>query len=345
MDSIIEHKTSWRKDSKSAAKDIFLKVLRSSSPIGPSPLPFEASALTIGNFDGCHLGHQQLIARVHDEALARGYTSLCLSFDPNPKQFFRPERRVGKLFQAQQKLRALQELGLDFTVIQEFDQLFSQLTPVEFYHKLLRQSLKAKAIIIGHDFRFGQNRQGTFEILKQLGAPDGCVVEEIAPQQCNEQVISSSSIRKALTDRNLTRARELLGRPYLLEGPVVSGQKLGRQLGFPTANIATQDQLLPGLGVYAGYAVIGKEPSIFKIANDRKPCILNIGLRPTVPGADPTVTTEVHILTPGIGPDALYGETLGIYLTHFIRAEQKFSSLDELKNQITMDCAQARAML
>jgi len=322
-----------------------LKVLRSPSIPSSSSFPVEASAVTIGNFDGCHRGHQQLISRIQWQAKTHGYSSLCLTFDPNPKQFFKPERKVGKLFQAQQKLRALTELGLDLTVIQEFDQNFSRLTPSEFYQTLLKQRLKAKAIVIGHDFRFGCNRKGTLDILRNLAEPDACVVEEVAPQQWRDEIISSSSIRKALGESDLTKARELLGRPYLLEGAVVSGQKLGRQLGFPTANVFTGDQLLPGLGVYAGFAVIDKAPSIFHIPAHKQACILNIGKRPTVSDGEPTVTTEVHILSDDIGADALYGETLGVYLTNFIRSEQKFSSLDELKKQIQKDCHQARQLL
>jgi riboflavin kinase/FMN adenylyltransferase len=345
LNPIINHKSLERKDTKSAAKDIFLKVLRSPSTPMPHAFPMAASAITIGNFDGCHRGHQELIARVRSMAQAQGYSSLCLTFDPNPKQFFKPDRQVGKLFQAAQKLRALAELGLDYTVIQEFDLAFSQLKPDEFYQALLKQSLRAKAIVVGHDFRFGKNREGTLEVLQRLAQRDACAVDVVEPQDWNGEVISSSAIRGYLQERELEKARDLLGRPYLLEGPVVSGQKLGRQLGFPTANVATQDQLLPGLGVYAGFVVIDKEPSIFKIAPTRKPCILNIGRRPTVPGAEPTVTTEVHILTNDIGADALYGETLGVYLTHFVRAEQKFGSLDELKKQIAVDCQKARTLL
>ncbi|MDQ3231072.1 MAG: bifunctional riboflavin kinase/FAD synthetase [Pseudobdellovibrionaceae bacterium] len=322
-----------------------MKVLRSPSNPKPHTFPMEASAITIGNFDGCHRGHQELIAKVRARANGQGYSSLCLTFDPNPKQFFKPDRQVGKLFQSQQKLRALAELGLDYTVIQEFNQHFSQLKPYEFYQMLLKQSLRARAIVVGHDFRFGKGREGTTEVLQKLAEADGCVVDVVEPQDWKGQVISSSAIRSYLQERELQKARDLLGRPYLLEGPVVSGKKLGRQLGFPTANIMTQDQLLPGLGVYAGFVVVNKEPSIFKIPAERKPCILNIGKRPTVPGAEPSVTTEIHILTDGIGPDALYDETLGVYLTHFVRMEQKFDSLDELKNQIAADCRQARSML
>ncbi|WP_141736527.1 bifunctional riboflavin kinase/FAD synthetase [Oligoflexus tunisiensis] len=322
-----------------------MKVLRSPSTPIPHSFPMEASAITIGNFDGCHRGHQELISRVRVRAQSQGYSSLCLTFDPNPKQFFKPDRQVGKLFQSQQKLRALAELGLDFTVIQEFNYSFSQLKPNEFYQMLLKQSLRARAIVVGHDFRFGKNREGTIEVLQKLAAADDCAVEVVEPQDWKGQVISSSAIRSYLQERELEKARELLGRPYLLEGPVVSGKKLGRQLGFPTANIMTSDQLLPGLGVYAGLVVVAKEPSIFKIPAACKPCILNIGRRPTVSGGEPAVTTEVHILTDDIGPDALYGETLGVYLTHFVRAEQKFASLDELKQQIAADCQKARALL
>jgi riboflavin kinase/FMN adenylyltransferase len=345
LESIIKHNSPERKDTKSAAKDIFLKVLRSSSSLKPYSFPMQASAITIGNFDGCHRGHQELIARIRAQADVAGYSSLCLTFDPNPKQFFKPDRHVGKLFQPQQKLRALAELDLDFTVIQDFDQAFSQLKPHEFYQSLLKQSLRARAIVVGHDFRFGKNREGSIEVLQKLAAADGCAVDIVEPQDWMGQVISSSAVRSYLQERELQKARDLLGRPYLLEGPVVSGKKLGRQLGFPTANIVTQDQLLPGLGVYAGFAVIDRAPAIFKIPATCKPCILNIGKKPTVAGVEPTVTTEVHILTDDIGPDGLYGETLGVYLTHFLRMEQKFASLDELKDRIARDCRQARALL
>lgn len=342
---IINHKHDERKDTKSAVKDIFLKVLRSPSAPKPQIFPIEASAITIGNFDGCHRGHQELIAKVHTQVQMSGYSSLCLTFDPNPKQFFKPDRQVGKLFQPQQKLRALSELGLDFTVIQEFDHRFSQLKPFEFYETLLKQSLRARFVVVGHDFRFGKNREGTTEVLQTLAKADACVVEVVEPQYWNDEIISSSSIRKYLLNHELQKACNLLGRPYLLEGPVVTGKKLGRQLGFPTANLLTNDQLLPGFGVYAGFAVIDKEPSIFKIPAARKPCVLNIGKRPTLADGEPEMTTEVHILNEDIGPDTLYGETLGVYLTHFLRTEQKFASLEDLKQQITHDCRQASALL
>lgn len=301
--------------------------------------------MIIGNFDGCHRGHQVLLKRGRTLAESHQLSSLCLTFEPNPRQFFKPELAVGKLFQAQQKLRALDELGINWVVIQDFDQKFSSLSPEEFFVHLLKEELAARAIIVGHDFHFGKQRLGTIETLGYLASQYGVDLVPIEPENFGSGIISSSRIRQALREGNLAEAEALLGRPYLIEGEVVEGKKLGRQLGFPTANIKTQDQLLPDLGVYAGYAVVDRAPPIFHIPQDIMPCVLNIGRRPTVDSQGTSISTEVHILSEGIGSEALYGSTLGVYLKHFIRGEQHFSSLETLKNQIKKDCQKAHALL
>ncbi len=340
---IIDDNLRHGKGGKKAAKDIFLKVLRlsSTSPcqtLGPC-------VVTIGNFDGCHRGHQELIRRTDEQARQRQCLSAVLTFDPNPKQFFQPHRPLGKLFRETQKIRALRELGVDVVIIQSFDANFSQLTPQAFYKHLLVQTLDARAIVVGHDFRFGANRQGGIVELRELASRYQAEVCLVSEQRDRDIIISSSAIRQLLQERRVDRVTELLNRPYLMEGRVVAGKKLGRTLGFPTANLACDEQLLPGTGVYAGFALLNQEAPIFQIAPAAVPCVLNVGLRPTVDLQNFKLHVEVHLLDGQYASDGLYDQPLSVWLTHFIRDEQKFASLDALRAQIALDCQSAKERL
>lgn len=323
-----------------------MKVLRTSCHSLGLDLQISASVVTIGNFDGCHRGHQELIKLTRHWADSWNISSVVLSFDPNPKEFFQPERALGRLFQLNQKIRALDELSISALVIQKFDQDFSLMEPYEFYQSLLKKALKARAVVVGHDFRFGAKRQGDVDLLRKLASEDGVTVHVVGQQVDNDgEAISSSFIRKLLEERALDRANSMLGRPYMLEGVIVKGFQLGRKLGFPTANLDCGQQLLPGFGVYAGFARVGGDAPIFKAAADSVPCILNIGKKPTLDQQTVKPTVEVHLLEGTYGPDALYDQILSVSLAHFVRTEQKFPSLDALKAQIGADCEEARRLL
>ena len=333
------------KDRRAATKDIFLKVLRTSASLQLPEDSIHAAAVTIGNFDGCHRGHRELIGVTRKLAQTRGLASVVLTFDPNPKQFFQPQKPFGKLFKAEQKLRALQELGIDMVIVQSFDAAFSQLSPRAFYQQLLRDKVHAQAVIVGEDFCFGAQREGNLSTLKSLASEFGAEVLAIHQQDFEGQVVSSSGIRRLLMERNIKLANDLLGRPYLIEGEVLSGKKLGRSIGFPTANLEWGDQLLPGLGVYAGFAHLGEAAPILQLDTGVIPCILNIGLRPTVDQPSLVPKVEVHLLEGEYPTEGLYGQKIGVYLTNFIRAEKRFESIDALKQQISRDCDEARVQL
>ncbi len=333
------------KDRKAATKDIFLKVLRTSASFPLTKEILTSTVVTIGNFDGCHRGHQELIGETRKLAQMQNLKSVVLTFDPNPKQFFQPNQTFGKLFQAEQKIRAMQELGVDLLIVQSFDLPFSQLSPRTFYQKLLHDQIHAQAIIVGQDFCFGAQREGNLATLKSLASENGAKVIAIHERDFEGKIVSSSGIRRSLLECKIEQANDLLGRPYLIEGEVAAGKKLGRSIGFPTANLEWGEQLLPGLGVYAGFAHLGGAAPVLHLASDVAPCILNIGLRPTVDDSAIQPKLEVHLLEGQYAAEGLYGQKLAVYLTHYIRNEVRFESIDALKSQIAQDCELARRCL
>lgn len=298
------------------------------------------SSLTIGNFDGCHVGHQKLLQLARSHAEQYQAQTTVLTFDPHPREFFAPEVNLSRLFQPEQKLRALAEQGVDTVVIQKFDREFSQLGPEDFCRDLLLKQLQTKAVTVGYDFRFGKGREGKPEdFQKYLPA---CSINEVGEVDVGDEVASSSTIRKHLQASRIQVANALLGRAYLLEGMIQKGRQLGRKLGFPTANIEVFRQMLPQTGVYCGWAVLEKDASIFQIPTTRIPCIMNIGYRPTIEQAEPQLLVETHLLAGDYGQDSLYDLPISIYITNHIRGERKFASLDALKEQIQADCKAAK---
>lgn len=272
----------------------------------------------------------------------RGAETTVLTFDPHPREFFTPDMRLPRLFQASQKLRALEELGVDRVVVQKFDGELSQLSPENFCKQLLLTHLNTTAIAVGYDFRFGKARTGTLEDFRRF--IPSALIQEASEVKLEGDTISSSVIRKYLQLGQIEKANRLLGRSYLLEGVIQKGRQLGRQLGFPTANIGIDTQMLPEPGVYSGFAVLEANAPIFNIPAKKIPCIVNIGYRPTLTEPTPQLLVETHLLSGDYGQDALYGLSMGVYLSHHIRKEQKFNGLDELKAQIQADCVIARKL-
>ncbi len=302
-----------------------------------------ASSLTIGNFDGCHLGHQKLVSVAHSLARQQQLQTVVLTFDPHPREFFIPDVSVPRLFQPEQKLRALAELGVETVVIQTFDYSFSQLPPGEFCANLLAGKLKTEALTVGYDFRFGKGRTGTISHLQQY-LPD-CIITEVGEIKIAEDIVSSSTIRKHLQMSQIQVANQLLGRSYLLEGTIQRGRQLGRTIGFPTANIEVKLQMLPQTGVYCGWAILEKNAPIFRVSPARIPCIMNIGYRPTIAQSEPQLLVETHLLAGTYGQDSLYESPISIYIEDHLRGERKFASLDALKEQIELDCRTAKLKL
>ncbi|MDB9314212.1 bifunctional riboflavin kinase/FAD synthetase [Spirulina sp. CS-785/01] len=299
------------------------------------------TAIALGNFDGLHRGHQQVFRPLLEatppldhSSWGKTYSTL-VTFSPHPKEYFTGQQQQ-LLTPLKEKIPLLEQLGIEQLVLLPFDQELAQLSPQAFVEEILIQKLEAQQICIGQDFRFGYKRTGTAQDLQNIARQFNRDVKITPLYSQGEERISSSRIRQALEQGNISQANYLLGRPYTLVGEVVTGQKLGRTLGFPTANLnIPPEKFLPRYGVYSVRV---------QIKGDRKHPqmgIMNIGCRPTVQAGHPP-TLEIHLLD---WSGDLYGKTLTVQLEQFVRPEQKFASIDELKAQITQDCQEARKTL
>ncbi|MFZ7136216.1 bifunctional riboflavin kinase/FAD synthetase [Avibacterium avium] len=289
----------------------------------------QGCALTIGNFDGVHLGHQAVLRHLREKVTALSLPMVVMLFEPQPSEYFMGDKAPPRLMRLRDKLSALADLGVDYVVRIKFDRAFASLSAEQFIQEYLVQRLKVKFLSIGDDFRFGAGRQGDFALLQQAGEKYGFTVEDNCSFQLNEQRISSTAIRQALAEDDLAHAQQLLGKPYCIYGRVVQGNKLGRTIGFPTANIRLQRQVNPVKGVYAVKAKLPNGAEYEGVAN--------IGRRPTINGVKQLL--EVHLFD---FKGDLYGQALQVMLCHKIRDEVKFPSFDDLKAQIAKDVEVAK---
>ena len=305
------------------------------------------TCVALGNFDGVHRGHRQVIQPVcQAEGVAAKKFSAALAtvvtFNPHPQEFFSGQRR-SLLMPLAEKIHCLSEMGVEQLVQLPFDQALADLTPQEFVEQLVNR-LQVQQISVGEDFRFGRRRSGTAEDLQAIAAQYGVPVSVVPLCQCQDERISSSAIRLALEQGEVDRANQLLGRPYTLLGQVTQGQQLGRTIGFPTANLQVPpEKFLPKQGVYSVWVHLGGLKDGFAgcgLKNDCLPGVMNIGNRPTVEGRSQTI--EVHLLD---WSGDLYGQTIAVYLDSFLRPEQKFAALDDLKAQIQKDSETAKLRL
>ncbi len=288
------------------------------------------TAVALGNFDGVHRGHQQVIQPVLKNS---GKIATVVTFNPHPQEFFTGKSR-SLLTPQSEKVQELERLGVEQLVLLPFDLELACLSPQEFVEKILVQQLRSLSISVGQDFCFGKERRGTVTDLRAIASNFGIPTTIVPLHTCEGERISSSAIRQALEQGNLDRAKQLLGRAYSLVGTVVTGKKLGRTIGFPTANIDLPiEKFLPSNGVYAVKVCIAEDKS--PIAG-----VMNIGNRPTVNGTNQSV--EVYLID---WSGDLYGKILTVELEQFLRPEQKFESLDALKAQIIIDCDRAKATL
>lgn len=290
--------------------------------------------VTSGTFDGVHVGHQKILARVGEVARSNSGETVLITFWPHPRLVLQQGSDSLKLLSTfEEKASYLKKSGVDFLVKIPFTKAFSQLTSEEFIQKILVEKIRTKKLVIGYDHRFGKNREGSFDYLKANEANYGFEVEEIPKQEIEDVGVSSTKIRKSLEDGNIHIANEYLGRPYSLAGKVYPGNRIGRSLGFPTANITLSDsyKLVPGDGAYA-VEVIHKV-HLYQ-------GMLNIGYRPTVDGISKVI--EVHMFD---FDGDLYGHTLRIFFIDRIRNEQKFDSLEALKAQLGEDKETAKKIL
>jgi len=297
------------------------------------------TSLAIGNFDGIHRGHRQVILPAI--ASSQFGCSTVLTFHPHPKVFFSGQARH-LLTPLNEKIIQLKQLNIEQLVLLPFDRELASLTSQEFVEQILIKGLQAKCISVGADFCFGRQRTGNVQDLQAMAKAYGVEVTVAALEKQSGDRISSSAIRQALEAGDVATASNLLGRAYSLMGEVVQGQQLGRKLGFPTANLQLPpEKFLPRLGVYAVRVDIFDLPMAEAMSSSQTAIgVMNLGYRPTVDGN--RQVAEVHLFD---WADDLYGKVLTVHLASFLRPEQKFASLDELKAQIETDCQVARELL
>lgn len=311
-------------------------------------LPGDAkgAAVAIGNFDGVHPGHRAVINEAGLIAHDAGRPWAVLTFEPHPRELFQPDQAPFRLTPLRSKAREIAALGVDVLIVQRFDEAFSRLEAEDFVQSALARGIEASHVVSGYDFVFGHDRGGTCEMLLSMGAKEGFGFTAVnAIKDATGEVYSSTRIRERLTDGDPRGAAEVLGRPFELEGRVVEGERRGRALGFPTANIGLGAFLRPTYGVYAVRAAIdagsgggpdtdpGTEPSW-------RDGVANIGVRPTFGAGE--VLLEVYLFD---FDQDLYGRRLRVRLVDFLREEKKFDDVDELKAQIASDSVQARQIL
>jgi len=295
------------------------------------------AVVALGNFDGIHLGHQAVIGEARRLAGQLGAPSGVMTFAPHPRRFFRPDDRQFELTPAHAKRRFLAELGVDVLYLMEFDADFAAIPAEDFARRVLAEGIGVRHLVAGYDFVFGRGRAGNVDMLKMLGARHGFGVTEIAPVKAPDgAVYSSTVIREHLRAGRVREAASRLGRVWEIEGEVVTGDKRGRQIGFPTANVDPGDYVTPALGVYAVWAGIVSDDG----ATDWRPAVANIGRRPTFDGDG--ITVEVHLFD---FDGDLYGRTLRVALAEFLRPEMKFDGIEAIRAQIGADGARARTVL
>ena len=302
-----------------------MRVFRGHSRPVPAPV-----ALAVGNFDGVHLGHAELLRRLADAASRRALVPTVLSFEPHPREFFAPDAAPARLSTLREKLELLSEAGVEQTMICPFNAAFAALSADEFIEQVLVGALRVGHLIVGDDFHFGRGRTGDFALLQAAGQRHGFTVEAMGSVTVDGERVSSSGVRRALAAGDMERAARLLGRPYVIDGQVVHGQKLGRQIGFATANLRIKHNPLPMTGVFAvEVGGLGETPL---------PGVANLGMRPTVGGTRPLL--EAHLFD--FARD-IYGAHISVRFVHKLRDEQRFPNFDALKAQIAADAAAARA--
>ena len=287
---------------------------------------------TIGVFDGVHLGHQRILDRVHVEAGRLRLPSLVFSFEPTPQEVMSPKQAPARLMRLREKYLVLQSSGIDNLYCPPFDRTLQALAPEEFIEQLLVRTLGVRHLVVGDDFRFGQGRAGTFPHLQAGGLRHGFGVEQVGSVTVDGLRVSSTAIRNALATGDLATARQLLGRTYRMVGRVSRGQQLGRQLGFPTANIRLQRLASPVSGIFA-VRVHGVEAG-------PRDAVASIGTRPTVAGVEPLL--EVHVFD---FDGDLYGRQLSVDFVARLRDETRFDDLESLRRQMELDAAEARRLL
>ena len=308
-----------------------MKVIRGIPPASD----WTPCALTIGNFDGVHRGHQALLKKLVDNAKQLGVQSCVMTFEPHPIEYFAPEKAPSRILGLRDKLEALAEIGIDKVLVIHFNQTFANLTPEDFVEKILVQGLQVKSILIGDDFHYGAKRAGNFSDLTLAGKQHGFAVERMDTLiSDNQERISSSAIRVALANGQMELTQELLGRPYMLSGHVLHGQKLGRNLGFPTLNLAIANKLHKRKPAARGIFIA----QVHGLSDNPLPAVASLGQRPTVDDSG-RYLLEVHVFN---FQQNVYGKLVRVELLKKLRDEEKYNDLETLKTAINQDANAAK---
>lgn len=289
----------------------------------------QGCVLTIGNFDGVHLGHQEVLKSVLEEAAQKELPSVVMIFEPLPIEYFCAEKAPVRLMNLREKLQALSKTKIDYVLLARFNQVFASRTADAFVEEILLTGLNVKHLVVGDDFRFGKGREGNFAFLKMRGAESDFSVNDIPTYRIRGERSSSTNVRAQLVKPDLEHAELLLGKPFGFNGRVIHGQKLGRQIGFRTLNLNPKREKMPVLGVFA--------VKVSGIADRDWEGVANIGVRPTVAGLRPSI--EVHLFN---WDKDLYGQHITVKLAKYIRPEMKFDGLEALVAQIQKDAEEAK---
>lgn len=311
---------------------------------------FKNSVVTIGTFDGVHLGHQQIIKQLKEEAEKINGETIIITFHPHPRSVIKTATPVYLLTTLEEKISLLASFGIDHLIVVPFDKNFSEQTPEEYVVNFLFEKCRPHTLIIGYDHRFGKNRAGDYHLLERFGKELGFSVKEIPEQLINDITVSSTCIREALLAGEIETANSYLGYNYFFEGMVVDGNKLGRTLGYPTANIIIhdEDKLVPANGIYVAEAEInvpstgnGQQLTVETIDTGLQRAVhsaqllqgmMSIGVRPTINGKDRTIEMNIFNFS-----EDIYGRTMKVFVCKYLRSEEKFNTLEELVKQIDID--------
>jgi riboflavin kinase/FMN adenylyltransferase len=301
--------------------------------------PLERAVLTVGNFDGLHVGHQRIMETVGAQARALGGQAAVYTFEPHPRKVLQPERAPQLLTTLEQKLELLERAGVDVTVVEPFDETFAKLPPERFVREILHERIDPLEVYVGYDFRYGRDREGSMRTLTELGPHLGFSVTIVPEVKLEGRDVNSSRIRELLAGGEVGEAALLLGRPYTVRGRVAEGDRRGRTIGFPTLNVAAENEVLPRVGVYAGHVRFLDEGQ--PEAGARFGAVTNVGRRPTF-GASEDVVIEAHLLD--FSAD-VYGRRVEVAVEFALREERRFPGVEALRTQIAADAEEARRKL
>lgn len=309
-----------------------VRALSGRADISLLPTELMGGAISIGNFDGVHLGHSALLGQLRDMADKLGGPAIAVTFDPHPVELLRPEFAPTPLTNMQMRADRMQPLGIDALVVCQTSQSLLKRSAKDFFDAVISRRLGAKGIVEGPNFYFGRDRGGDIQLLEKLATASGMQFQIAEPREIEGLMISSSEIRSSLTKGDVQRASLMIGCPHQIVGTVTTGAQRGRTIGFPTANLSEVKQVIPALGVYAGWSEISGTPL---------PAAIHIGPNPTFESNE-TVKVEVHLLDYA---GDLYGKEISVGFTHRIRDIKKFESIEELTRQLQQDVEQVRTVL